>query len=368
MVVNRMSSNDKDFDYKIRFQRILWKMGFWTRSEIPVLAYSTNTYVDNLKKHDLTDLDVYGELLNTDFSINKYIADCKSGRQVKSTERVFWLKGVMEFTKADKGFLIKKNVTDHIRLILDSMNIYAIDNNNLLELEKLYNTSSINELFSKEYYIEREKIIGSLSEEYKKIYQYLSQRYWYNSNHINLNVILTMLNKNEFHKSFEKNNKSHLFLLLENIIFLTRVIFECCNYVLHRNIADIPQAVLEYIHGGVTGYNQKKNILREIKSMVNTYLPNEAINVEENDIKPVYYQPLLELILSIITEPLLAKDIIRYLEIFQHEVILEKKYDFNQYFANSYSNITLKLAKDIIRFYSSFTKVNSDIFESILEI
>ena len=323
-----MSSNDKDFDYKHRFQRVLWMMGFWTRIEIPVLAYSINTYVDNLKKHDLTDIDVYGEQINLDFSINKYIGDCKSGKNVKSTERIFWLKGVMDYTEANKGFLIKKSVSQNIRLILDKLGIYAVDDANLVELEKLYHTNAISDLYSPEYYTEREKLVSLLTDEYKKIYQFLSQRYWYNQSHVNLAVITSMLNKDDFYKNFQTGNKVQTFLLLEIIIFYCRLLNECCNYVLHRNIADIQQCVLEYVHGGVSGLNTKKNLVREMKSLLNNYLPNDNININENDVTPLFYKPLLEIVITLISEPAMSRDTIRYLEVYQHEVIMNKKYNY----------------------------------------
>ncbi|WP_026679363.1 hypothetical protein [Fictibacillus gelatini] len=361
-----MSSKDKDFEYKHRFQKVLWKMGFWTRIEVPVLAYSIDTYIDNLKKHDLTDIDVYGEHINLDFSINKYITDCKSGRNVKNTERVFWLRGVMDYTQANKGFLVKKGISSNIRLILDKLNIYAIDNTNLNELEKLYDTKEISEVFSVEYYQEREKIVNSLSVEYKKIYQFLSQRYWYNPSHLNLAVLLTMLRKGEFYRKFSQDDKTHLFLLLEIVILLSRILFECCNYVLHRNIADIPQAVLEFTHGGVNGLNNKKNIIREVQNIIIKLYPDENVKVDDNEIKPFYYKSLTELIATLLTEPAMSKDIIRYLEIFQHEIITGKSYDLQNIFGATFSNVTLKLSKDIVRFYASATKVDQSIFKSIL--
>lgn len=364
-----MSSNDKDFDYKIRFQRILWKMGFWTRAEVPVLAYSIDTYaeIDKLKKHDLTDIDVFGELINLDFSINKYIVDCKSsGKTVKATERIFWLRGVMDHSKAIKGFLVKKSVSSNIRLILDKLNIYAIDDANLNELENLYRSNSISEIYSLSYYKAREQIIGNLTDEYKKIYQFLSQRYWYNQSHVNLNILQTMLNKDEFYSKFIKDDKVHTFLLLEIIILFSRILFECCNYVLHRNIADIPQGVLEFIYGGVNGLNSKKNIVREMKNLINKHMPNEKVQINDHDVIPHFFKPFIELIATLITEPVMSRDILRYLEILQHEVITEKPYDFQMIFGSSYSHVTIKLAKDIIRYYVKISKVDQSIFNNIL--
>lgn len=360
-----MYSSDNDFELKVKFQRILWKMGFWARIEIPVICYNIDNTTNNLKRHDLTDVDVYAEKIEYDFSLTKFIVDCKSGNNVKPAERTFWLRGVMDYTQADKGFLVKKKISENIRLILDRLNIYGVDIKNLCEMEKLYGTLTIKDLFNDEYYKQRKSLIDSLTDEYQKIYGYLSQRYWFNANHVNLKTILIMLDKNEFFKNFKKDNQIHLFLLMEIVINFCRLIFECCNYVIHRNISEISRGVLEFINGGVNGYTNKVNIIRDLKPILEEAIPGNSFE-KISQIQPAYFENFTKLIATFISEPYNCTDIMRYLELIQHEIITGKTINFNESIGSSYSPISLKLAKDIIRFYSEISKVDKAIFEEIM--
>ncbi|MBC9786564.1 hypothetical protein H1S01_19095 [Heliobacterium chlorum] len=362
-----MSFDDNDFPYKVSFQRILWKMGFWSRIEIPVLAYSIDDYTKSLKRHDLTDVDVYGELINSDFATYKYIADCKSGRNVKATERAYWLKGVMEFTGATKGFLIKKKISSNTRLFLDKLSIYAIDEKNLSELEKIYYVSNNNDLFSVDYYKKRYQIIDELKDEYAKIYSYLSGRYWYNPLHSNLRILLNMLQKNNFYQQFnQESSTSHKFIILEIAICLSRIVLDCCNYVLHRNISDIPSCVLEYSFGGIAGYNNKRNMFNEIKALLETEMPNEEMNkllIMQSD----FIDGLIKLVANFITESHHSKESIKYLELMQHEIILDKELNFQDLIGPTFSSVGLKLAKDVLRYYIGYANINESIILNCLK-
>ena len=81
-----MYFDDKDFSQKVRFQKILWAMGCWSRIEIPIVIYEDDNKNERLQKHYLTDIDVYGEVIQPDFSVTKSIGDCKSGKNIKVFE------------------------------------------------------------------------------------------------------------------------------------------------------------------------------------------------------------------------------------------------------------------------------------------
>ncbi len=360
-----MYFNDNDFNFKIRFQRILWKMGFWARIEIPVICYNIDNTTNNLKRHDLTDVDVYAEKIGYDFSLTKYIVDCKSGNNVRPAERTFWLRGIMDYTHAEKGFLVKKKISENIRLILDKLNIYGIDSKNLAEMEKLYNSLSLERLFSDEYYLERKKIIDSLTDEYQKIYWYLSQRYWFNQNYVNLKTILIMLEKNEFYKNFKKGNQSHLFLVMEIVISFCRLIFECCNYIIHRNVTEISRGVLEFINGGVNGYTNKINLIKELKPILEEVTPVNSFE-KISMIQPTYFESFVKLVATFISEPYNCIDIMRYLELIQHGVITKKDINISEIIGATFSPVSLKLAKDVIRFYLDISKIDKTLFEDIM--
>ena len=260
-----MYSDEKDFQQKIRMQKIFWSMGKWTRIDIPVVIYENDDQQEKIKKHYLTDIDVYGETFQKDFSIEKSIADCKSGSNVKIFERLFWLKGVKEYFCASHAYLVKKSISAKAKLLMPKLEMVAIDNETLYELEKIYHTSTL-PLYTKEYYLKLDKMIGEYDNEYKKIFDYLVTRYWFTESNISMKVLLSMLSKRDFYKKLDMNNRSHRFLLMEICIMFARTILLCCRYVITRDIINIEQSVMEYIHGGVDGFNSKMSMVRDINN------------------------------------------------------------------------------------------------------
>lgn len=359
-----MYFDDKDFEQKVRMQKILWNMGNWSRIEIPIVIYEDDNKNRTLQKHYLTDIDVYGEIIQSDFSLKKSIGDCKSGKNVKIFERVFWLKGVKEYLSAEQAYLVKKNISSKAKIFLPKVDIVGIDSDTLTEFEKIYHTSDLN-LFNYDYYKAKVEIIMQLNEEFKKIFDYMNSRYWFTDLNISMRVLMTMLKKNDFYTKFDKKNKIHKFLILEICIMLTRSIIDCCKYALSRDVINLDVSVIEYIHGGVDGYNNKMQMVREIKHYVQDLFGNKDV-ANSILVTPEYYKDLLKLIIELIGEAYNANDVIRYLEIMQHEVILEKEINYKEVTGLLYSSVGHKLSKDIVQFYLKHNDIDKGFFDDYI--
>lgn len=356
-----MYFDDKDFEQKVRFQKILWAMGHWSRIEIPLVIYEDDNA--KLQKHYLTDIDVYGEIIQPDFSFAKSIGDCKSGKNVKIFERLFWVSGVKEYLNAEHAYLVKKKISTKAKIFMPKVNVKGIDDNSLSAIEKIYHSSNVG-LFSNDYYRARMEIISQLTDEYKKIFDYMNTRYWFTDLNVSMRVLMTMLKKNDFYSAFKKDSKMHQFLLLEISIMLARTLIKCCNYVVSRDVTCVEQGVMEYIHGGIDGYNNKMQMVREISIPITEIFGNDDV-VNKFPVKPVYYDELLKLIIVLIGEASNAKDVIRYIEVMQHEVLLDKKFDYTQIAGLTYSSVGHKLSKDIISFYLKNNMMDSNFFDDI---
>ena len=358
-----MYFDDKDFIQKVRFQKILWAMGYWTRIEIPIVVYEDDNKNKKLQKYYLTDIDVYGEIIQLDFSFTKSIGDCKSGRNVKVFERLFWLRGVKDYLNAEHAYLIKKNISSKAKIFMPKVNIKGIDDNSLTEIEKIYHTSSLG-LFSNDYYKARVDMITQMKDEYKKIYDYMNTRYWFTNLNVSMQVLMTMLKKNDFNNTFIKENKMHRFLLLEICIMLSRTIIDCCKYVMSRDVINIKRSVMEYIHGGIDSYNNKMQMLREISVPIREIFESDEIS-NKILVTPEYFNEMFKLIIALIGEASNIKDIIRYLEIMQHEVLLDKRIDYTEIIGLQYSSVGHKLSKDIISFYLKINKIDTHFFDDV---
>lgn len=358
-----MYSDDKDFKQKVKMQKIFWTMGMWSRIDIPIVIYEDDSQRGKMKKHYLTDIDVYCENIQKDFSVEKSIADCKSGSNVKIFERLFWVRGVKEYFGATQAYLVKKSISSKAKLFMPKLEIIGVDNDTLSEFEKIYHTNAL-PLYSETYYCELDKIILEYDNEYKKIFDYLVTRYWFTELNVSMKVLLSMLEKRDFYKTLDKNNRNHRFLLMEVCIMFARTVLACCRYVLTRDVINIQQSVMEYIHGGVDGFNSKMNMVREINNGLKDVLYDVSLG-KRVLIQPPYFNDLVKLIAVILGETNNVKDILRYMEIMQHEIVLGVKFDYNECMGNDYSLIGHKLAKDIVRFYLKENNINVCFFDDI---
>ena len=361
-----MYCDDKDFEQKIKMQKIFWSMGMWTRIDIPIVIYEDDRQNDKIKKHYITDIDVYSEFIQKDFLIEKSIADCKSGNNVKIFERLFWVKGVKEYLQASQAYLVKKNISSKAKIFMPKIDIIGVDSQTLPELEKIYHTNAV-PLYTKEYYMEIDKIISQYENEYKKIYDYLSTRYWFTESNVSMKVVLSMLKKRDFYKLLDSDNKNHRFLLMEICIMFARTIISCCRYVLTRDVLNLEQSVTEYIHGGIDGFNSKMSMVREI----NNELKDVLYDIQLGNsvlIQPAYFKDLVKLIANIIGEANNIKDILRYMEIMQHEIVLERRMDYSKCMSSEYSTIGHKLAKDIVFFYLKENNIDVNFFNDIFNV
>lgn len=358
-----MYFDDKDFAQKVRFQKILWAMGYWSRIEIPIVIYEDDNKNEKLQKHYLTDIDVYGEIIQPDFSFTKSIGDCKSGKNVKVFERLFWVKGVKEYLEAEHAYLIKKSISSKAKIFMPKVDVKGVDDQSLIEMESIFHSMHL-ALFSESYYKARAGAICQLQDEYKKIYDYMNTRYWFTDLNVSMKVLMTMLKKRDFYNSFVKNNKVHSFLLLEICIMLSRTLTDCCRYVMSRDVTNIETSVMEYIHGGIDGYNNKMQMVREISASIKEIYGKDEI-ADRVLVKPEYYEELLKVIIILIGESSHTKDIVRYMELMQHEVLLQTSIDYTKIIGLQYSPIGHKIAKDIVAFYLKTNKIDSHFFDDI---
>ena len=93
-----------DVGMKLRLSRLLWKMGYFVRREVPVSTYSPGEY--SAKRVEITDIDVLGSRWDEDLALDRIVCECKSGTRPKPLDRCFWLRGVMHYFGARKGYLI----------------------------------------------------------------------------------------------------------------------------------------------------------------------------------------------------------------------------------------------------------------------
>lgn len=145
---------------------------------------------------------------------------------------------------------------------------------------------------------------------------------------------------------------------------LSRALLDCCKYVMSRDVTNIQMSVIEYIHGGVNGYNNKMQMMREISTPIKEILGTEEV-ANKVLVVPEYFEDLVKIIVILIGESSYIKDVTRYIEIMQHEVLLEKSIEYTQIIGLEYSSVAHKIAKDIIIFYLKTNRIDIHFFDKL---
>ncbi len=125
----------KDSILKLRIRKILWAQGFHCPLEVDLSHFEYEDIGQSLKRSSLTDIDVLGIRFEPDLRLTMIIADCKSGKE-SEPNRMFWLKGVMDFFGAKEGILVKTVLHPHARALAPKLGIRALDEKGLGILEK----------------------------------------------------------------------------------------------------------------------------------------------------------------------------------------------------------------------------------------
>ncbi|HCG01062.1 MAG TPA: hypothetical protein DEV93_11025 [Chloroflexi bacterium] len=360
-----MVERDKDADFKLRTCRFLWHMGFACSMEASlssrVIRYG------KLKRYDLTDIDVVGVRFDSDLTWQTVVADCKSGKE-SAINRLFWLRGVMTFLGADRGYLVMKSIGPECREVALRMNVSLMDEENLTQYEtdKSLDVGSLN-CFTLSAYDRNAALWGlqfpknyspnDAEQQIQKLFNYLSYNYWFNQEYRNIQVLLSALENAapamEAHPDKERMKvAAYTALLLWSISLL-----KMCGSVIATKGSEIHNEVRRYIFGSAANANERAHLMRMFSK-----LSESKVRLE-----PDYYGELLELASRMIKFSHHAKSIPRYVQqVLFSNILCAKADSLATLLGGQYSVDSLKLAKDVAHFVCKATGLKPEVFSELL--
>lgn len=162
-------------EYQIK--RLFFFMGYFSKSNIIIQTSSDMPY------DIVTDLDVYGVYIHSDFSKKTIWADCKSGA-AQEINRVAWLMGIKEMIAVDDILFIKKGTKTSTKLFANAKNIQIVDLSIISDMEKRYGIKDDDWrcLWNPEVQNENINIFKNISTPnnsiYKRIFKFINTHYW----------------------------------------------------------------------------------------------------------------------------------------------------------------------------------------------
>jgi len=173
-------TEDQDLAIKLRMMRLLWHTGHFVRHNVSI----ERMYETDRRAQSYTDLDVLAIRIDPELTSSTYVADCKSGATAKTTERLFWLVGVMKYCGARKGFFVRTQMlTTKYADLASQLDIVPLSLAQLNELERAYNIAESPFLgpYNRTLIEKATDGLGLLHETLPRVHNYLLIKYWRDS-------------------------------------------------------------------------------------------------------------------------------------------------------------------------------------------
>jgi hypothetical protein len=278
-------------------------------------------------------------------SFKTVIVDCKGGEE-SSPNRIFWLRGVMDFFGADEGYFIKEQIHEHGRSIAPRLRIRTIDSAGLEKLEQQLSLDKMRiNLLDEKKFLETQGLWGIVVPKsgkptenqlkMKKVYQYLQYLYWFIEEYRNIqNIIDRFQMVANILTPLEKRDK---YLVYVGLIRFSLSLLKAAHIVVSKNILQVPEQAKQYIFGGPFFLKERELFIEMLNK----------ISDKKIALEPPYFSALLETINRLVKHPQFAKHVPRYLEAIMLEHLLGPKTSLQEIFGNDYSVDSIVLSKQI---------------------
>jgi len=346
-----VASRDQDLDYKLRISAAFRKMGYTVFQEVDL---STFSYQPKYQRKQITDFDVLGLLVESDFGITTAVAECKTIED-RAMEILLKLRGLKEFFHADKAYLVQKRIDVNAREVARDMGIWCLDDRNLAVLLKgLDVKDDVDIAIERSLYLEKERISQELKNEHKKAHDYLRYDFWTLPAY--RNIINLLRHANLLADKVIPGKHSDIVLCHLIATNLAVAITHLTLDVMRFDNTDIETGVRNRIHGGARERRDREALYDAVAKV----LPNEKLSAE-----PAFLPGLCELVARFINASAPASEAVRCMDHLTRQQVLPS-YSQLAGEASMFGDRALKLARDILHFISREGRIPLEIYRQSL--
>nr|WP_030501028.1 hypothetical protein [Micromonospora purpureochromogenes] len=353
--------SELDLGLKIGSRRLLWRMGFSTRVDVPLRAYVPALAGRTTPRYEtFTDLDVLGIVISPGFALRSVISDCKT-TQRGSTERMFWVRGVSDFFAADEAWMVRAGaVTAASRQLAARLGISVLEPGDLARLEEFHptalelSTGPLSILFDEKLVAASLKAFTSLDKKLDKLAEYRQFDYWVYEEHRNLLQVVAHLE--QVAKVLDPKNRVHRALFLDCSWLYALSLAHAARHVRAVHVTDISTALQQYLFGGQMALQEK----RRLAEMLHRLAPNQTVIGGSDGVLPPWYSQLLDLVTRHLRRPNSISDELRYAEWAAEAQLAKDPSTAAQAFGKSFDPLAAKLLADVCGFLVTVSGVDAD--------
>ena len=346
---------------KVAARRVLWRMGYTTRVDVPLRSIATERSGSQRRQPGFTDLDVLGLSIGPGFRIQSAIIDCKTSSR-GPTERMFWVRGVADFFGADAAYMVREHdLGQAARQLAGRLGIAALTSDDLSLLEEFHQTDTplttepLSYLFSRDHVTRTLAAFSDVDRRLRPLAAYRQFDYWVYEEHRNPVQLVEHLRSSS--NLLDSRNPLHLGLLLDLGWLYLVTISHAVQYIRTAQLSNPDNALQEWILGGPLGLAEKRKLSSLLDELKGAGAVPAGVDVSP---LPAYFPALRELTTRISRRPATVLSALRCLEIASAAAIAGYTKSIAEQLGPFWDELAAKQAADVIGFLVVSAELDRD--------
>ena len=367
-----MKSLDKDTPYKLRVRQILWAQGYHCPLEVDLSHFEYDGSRRELRRESWTDIDVLGIRFDPDLRSFRVIADCKSSKE-SEPNRLFWIKGVMDFFGAHEGIFVKKIVHPHARALAPRLNIRVLDEDGLQTLEKgIPSETAFYAIGDIAIHGRTQALWGinvnpghkptKVELNLKRLYHYLQYLYWMIDEYRNVQTLIERFASvaSEL-KGSDIRAKYLAFIGLQRLVL---AILRMAGSIMAQGITDILAQSRAYLFGGPFLLSEREKIVELVNSLSSQKDPELPSII----LDPPYFAELAEIVNRIIINSWQSRKMLQVLDVVIFDHLLGSKLPLDMVLGSGYSVDSVVLVKRIANLFCTNSNLDKALLDELWQL
>lgn len=343
--------SELDLGLKVSARRLLWRMGYSTRIDVPLRAYGSNPAQGAGTVESYTDLDVLGVALIPGGSVGTAIVDCKTGGS-SAISRMFWVRGLVDFFGASSAYVVRdREISSGARQLAARLDLTALTGSEVSALEQLHpsplplDEEPLSNLFSPKHVA---AVLQRYTEQDKKLKSLLEYRqfdYWIYDEH--LNPVQMVEHLRGVRRTLDGRNPQHVAILLDCAWLYLLTMTHAIDQIRRVHVSNVTLGLKEYLLGGPARVREKENIATLLGEL---QAAGELPDTVSIDPLPLYTVAMAELLNRIMRRSEKVVDSLRYLEYVSSATMVSAKTSASEGFGDNYDPVAAKIAENVVAF------------------
>lgn len=346
--------SELDLGLKVTSRRLLWRMGYSTRIDVPLRAFGTPSNPAPGPRNSIesyTDLDVLGVTLAPGAAIETAIVDCKTGGS-GAISRMFWIRGLSDFFSATSAYMVReREISRGGRQLAARLRITALTSEEVTALEAIHPTGlpvdklPLAHLFDRGHVATVKERWAEQDRRLKSLLEYREFDFWIYDRHLNLIQMVEHLRGVRTH--LDARNPQHLAILFDCAWLYLVATLHAIQAIRGVHVSNVALGLREYLLGGAEQVREKENLGSLLAELRREGKLPAAVSI---DPLPQYFPPLLDLVTRVMRRSETTVTSLQYLEYLASATMVAARTTTVDGFGNSHDEIAAKIAENVVAF------------------